>query len=90
MALPVVDDEAPEEAAGEVDEVAAEAVAEPRLERVGEGAPPVARDHMAEEDLVVPGRLLDELAQVLAAAARHCRPRRRPGIVVVDWWWCGG
>ena len=75
MALPVVDDEAPEETGDEVEEVAADAVAHPRLHRVRQAAPPVAWRHGAEDDRVVPLRLRDEPPQVVAAVRRrrHCR-----------------
>jgi plasmid stabilization system protein ParE len=81
MALPVVDDEAPEEPGDEVEEVAADAVAQPRLRRVRQAAPPVAGRHRAEDDLVVPPRLRDEAPQVVAAVlhcGRHCRRDSAP------------
>jgi hypothetical protein len=76
VALPVVDDEAPEEPGDEVEEVGADAVAQPRPRRVRQAAPPAAGRHRAENDLVVPPRLRDEAAQVVAAVlhcGRHCR-----------------
>lgn len=76
--LPIVDDEAPEEADDEVHEVDADAVAQPRLRQVRQPAPPVARHDHAEEHLVVPARLLPEQPPVLAALVlrcRHCRQR---------------
>jgi hypothetical protein len=78
VALPVVDDEAPEETGDEVEEVAADAVAHPRLHRVRQAAPPVAWRHGAEDDLVVPLRLRDEPLQVVAAVRRCRRQCRRP------------
>jgi plasmid stabilization system protein ParE len=76
VALPVVDDEAPEESGDEVEEVAADAIAQPRLHRVRQAAPPVAWRHRAKDYLVVPRRLSDEASQVVAAVlhrGRHCR-----------------
>lgn len=75
VSLPVVDDEAPEEAGDVVEQVSADAVAQPRLDRVRQAAPPVAGRHRVEDNLVVPLRLRYEAPQVVAAMRRrHCRP----------------
>lgn len=90
MALPVVDDEAPEEAGDEVEKVGADEVAQPRLHRMWQAAPPVAGSHRTENDLVIPLSLGDEALQVVAAmlyCRRHCRRAAAPGVGAVTRWW---
>ncbi|RRT71138.1 hypothetical protein B296_00026307 [Ensete ventricosum] len=82
--MDVCDVEAPEKAGGEVENVATEVVAKPRLQRPGEPPPggSATRQERIEHDAVVPVRLLHEPVEVLRPL--HLHPPPPPGLATSD------